>query len=404
MFVTGPRFSLNYDGMKIRYEEAIERAQSIVPAAKKNFQLAEEMRRLPEENVKAILDSGLMPLMRPKMFGGYEADWMTQIDCVSEVARFCGSTGWVMTFFLQHQYFLTLFPLEAQRYVYERQRDPTILTSFFQTGKAKEVPGGYEVGGRWHFGSGGDYCQWAILGGVIYNPDGSIKKRLNFLLKPEQFKIDRVWDSIGLKGSGSNDIVVEPTFVPESFVYDHDMALLGKTPGQSHVHDGVLYNSPLALNSGFAVMTPMHGISRGAYEDFVDLTAARTARPGASRPSDRVETQLAVGESGAEIDLAYLVTEKLTATIFRGGKVTRTDVTRQRRDMMMVLKLLQRAIDRMFDLSGTHGLLGNHAIQRHWRDLHAIGHHAQWQAPALQIAGRDALGLPRLPSDTYPSD
>ena len=39
-------------------------------------------------------DSGLMPLMRPRMFGGYEADWMTQIDCVSEVARFCGSTGW----------------------------------------------------------------------------------------------------------------------------------------------------------------------------------------------------------------------------------------------------------------------------------------------------------------------
>jgi 3-hydroxy-9,10-secoandrosta-1,3,5(10)-triene-9,17-dione monooxygenase len=88
--------------MRIRYEDAIERARSIVPVAKKNVQLAEEMRRMPEENARAILDSGLMPLMRPKMFGGYEADWMTQIDCVSEVARHCGSTGWCMTFFLQH--------------------------------------------------------------------------------------------------------------------------------------------------------------------------------------------------------------------------------------------------------------------------------------------------------------
>ncbi len=403
MLGTGPKFPLNYSGMTIRYEEAIERARSIVPVAKKNVQLAEEMRRIPEENAKAILDSGLMPLMRPRMFGGFEADWMTQIDCVAEVAQHCGSTGWVMTFFLQHQFFLSLFPLEAQRYVYEHQKDPTILTSFFQTGSAKEVPGGYEVGGRWHFGSGGDYCSWAILGGVIRNPDGSLKKRLNFLLKPEQFKIDRVWDAIGLRGSGSNDIVVEPTFVPESFVYDHDLAMVGKAPGHS-VHEGVLYRTPLVLNSGFAVMTPMHGIARGCYNAFVELTGGRAARPGAARPADRVETQIAVGESGAEIDLAYLITEKLTATIFRGGKVTRADAVRQRRDMMMVLKLIQRGVDRLFDLSGTHGLLGNHAIQRHWRDIHAIGHHAQWQAPALQTAGREELGLPPLSGDSFPLD
>jgi 3-hydroxy-9,10-secoandrosta-1,3,5(10)-triene-9,17-dione monooxygenase len=72
--------------------------------------------------------------------------------------------------------------------------------------------------------------------------------------------------------------------------------------------------------------------------------------------------------------------------------------------MMMLQMLLQSAVDRLFDLSGAHGLIGNHPIQRHWRDLHAIGHHAQWAAPALQIAGRDALGLPPLPSDTYPLD
>ncbi len=223
------------------------------------------------------------------------------------------------------------------------------------------------------------------------------------MLKPEQFKIDRVWDAIGLKGSGSNDIVVEPTFVPEAFVYDHDLAMIGKAPGQS-VHDGVLYRTPLVLNSGFAVMTPMHGIARGAYDAFVELTAGRAARPMGARPSDRVEVQIAIGESGAEIDLAYLITEKLTATVFKGGKVRRADAVRQRRDMMMVLKLIQRAVDRLFDLSGTHGLLGNHAIQRHWRDIHAIGHHAQWQAPALQTAGRDELGLPPLPGDSYPLD
>jgi len=403
MFVSGPRFRLNYDGMTIRYEEAIERARTIIPVAKRNIAEAEQLRRIPAENAQAIFDSGLMPLMRPKIFGGYEGDWMTQIDCVSEISNICGSTGWCMTFFIQHQYFLSLFPLEAQRLVYERHPDPRILTSFLQTGKVKEVAGGYEIGGRWHFASGGDYCQWAILGGVVNNEDGSVKKRLNFLLRPEQFTIDRVWDAIGLRGSGSNDVLVEPTFVPENFVYDHDEALLGRAPGQLAL-DGVLYRSPLILNSGFAVMTPMHGIARGAYEAFVELTAARGARPGGSKPRDRAEVQIAIGQSKAEIDLAYLITEKLVATIFEGKKVTRTDAVRQRRDMMLLSQLLQRGVDRIFDLSGAHGLLGNHPIQRHWRDLHAILHHAQWAAPALQIAGRDALGLPPLPGDNFLPD
>src|ERR1700691_1936145 len=119
MFVTGPRFALNYDSMTIPYEEVIERALTIVPVAKRNVAAAEELRRMPEENIRAILDSGLMPLMRPRMFGGYEGD-----------------------------------------------PDPRMLTSFAPTGQITEVPGGLEVGGRWHYGSAGDYCRWAILGGV----------------------------------------------------------------------------------------------------------------------------------------------------------------------------------------------------------------------------------------------
>jgi 3-hydroxy-9,10-secoandrosta-1,3,5(10)-triene-9,17-dione monooxygenase len=398
MFVTGPRIANHYTGMTISYEEAIERARTIVPVAKRNIALAEQMRRMPEENIKAILDSGLMPLMRPKMFGGYEGDWMTQIDCVSEVGRFCGSTGWCMTFLIQHQVYLSLFPEEAQRYVYERQPDPTVLTSFAPTGQIREVTGGLEVSGRWRFGSAGDYCQWAILGGVAKAEDGSVR-RYNFLLKPDQFKIDRVWNSVGLKGTGSNDIIVEETFVPYSFTYLHSDALVGKAPGAS-VHDGVLYRTPYVVNGGFAVMTPMHGIARGAYDSFVEYTAGRAAGMG-GKSSEQPHIQEAIGESKAELDLAYLLTDTLSATTFNGKKINRDDAVRSRRDFAMVQKLIERAVDRLFDLSGAHGLDESLPMQRHWRDIHAIGHHAQWTQPSLQTAGRDALGLPRLPNDLF---
>ena len=398
MFVIGPRFLSTYRGMTISYEEAIERARTIAPVAKRNAQAAEELRRLPEENIKAIQQSGLMPLMRPRMFGGYESDWMTQIDCVSEVARFCGSTGWCMTFMIQHQVFLSLFPEAAQRAVYERHPDPMILTSFNPTGQVEAVTGGFEVSGRWRFASVGDYCQWAILGGTAKSKDGA-SRRFNMLLKPDQFRIERVWNSVGLKGSGSNDVIVEPTFVPSDFTYWLDEAMIGRAPGAA-LHEGILYRTPFVFSMGFAVMTPMHGIARGAYESFVEFMAGKAAGPR-GKASDIANVQTAIGEAKTEIDLAYLITEKLSATTFRGEKLSRTDAVRQRRDMVMVRKLLQSAVDRLFELSGAHGLEGDIALQRHWRDLHAICHHSQWTAPALQVAGRDALGLPPLPNDVY---
>ena len=143
MLGTGPRFRGSYSGQRISRDEAIAKAKTIAPVALANAEKAEKLRRLPKENIDAILESELMPLMRPRRYGGYEADWMTHIDCVSEVARFCGSTGWCMSFLIQHQVYLSFFPQEAQDRVYGEHPDPKIVTAFAPTGKVTEVAGGF---------------------------------------------------------------------------------------------------------------------------------------------------------------------------------------------------------------------------------------------------------------------
>jgi alkylation response protein AidB-like acyl-CoA dehydrogenase len=136
----------------------------------------------------------------------------------------------------------------------------------------------------------------------------------------------------------------------------------------------------------------MHGIARGFYENFVEYTA-RKAGGIVGKNAELPHIQAAIGESKAEIDLAYLITEKLSATTFSGDTVERADAIRSRRDFNMVQKLIEQAVDRLFHLSGAHGLDEDMPLQRFWRDIHAIGHHAQWQVPALQTAGKEALGL-----------
>ena len=400
MFVTGPKLRSDYREMGIPYEEVISRAQPIAEVARRNAAKAEQLRRIPEENVRAIIDSGLMPLLRPREFGGFEADWITHIDCVAEVARYCGSTGWVMSFLLQHQFYLAYFPVEAQRTVYERHPNPKIVTSFAPTGKVRVVPGGYELAGRWVFASGASHCDWAIVGGKA-EIDGVVTP-INFLLSPGQFKVDQTWNGIGLRGSGSDDLVIEdPVFVPGNFTYLQNEALIGRAPG-SLVLSGRLYRGTLALNLGFGVMAAMHGIARGAFETFVSFTRGKSALMGSHASSEFAETQAAIGESKAEIDLAHLVTEKASATSFSDTPATYDDIVRTRRDFILIRKLLQSAIDRLFALSGARGLSEDLPLQRAWRDFHAISHHMTFAVPSLQTAGRIELGLGVAPGDFIP--
>ncbi len=72
---------------------------------------------------------------------------------------------------------------------------------------------------------------------------------------------------------------------------------------------------------------------------------------------------------------------------------------RYRRNAGLAARLGLRAIDRLFDIAGAQGLTEAGALQRHWRDAHAIAHHYALGAVGFQNAGRLALGLGMTPGD-----
>jgi 3-hydroxy-9,10-secoandrosta-1,3,5(10)-triene-9,17-dione monooxygenase len=400
MFVTGPGIVPEYNGMLISREEAIERAKTIGIIAKKNADETETLGRMPQENVAAIVDSGLMPLLRPSEFGGFDGDWMTHIDCISEVARYCGSTAWCMSFLLQHQFFLALFPIECQREVYARNPDPKVATSFAATGTVTAVPGGYELSGTWKFASGSDHCDWALVGG---KDPGGTDGVFNYLLSPGQFRVNRVWDAIGLSGTGSNDIVVDaPVFVPAHYRFSNSEAMAGRAPGPRHLK-APLFRAPLAYNSGFGVMAPVHGIARGLYETLVSFKTGQKAHQGTVSASETSDVQSTIGLAKAEIDLAHLLTQKMAASAVSPKPVTVEDIMRVRRDFVLLRDILRQAVDRLFAISGARGLTRSLPIQRQWRDFHAIAHHFAFSTPSYQTAGRFALGMDPAPGDILTS-
>ena len=88
-------------------EDALERARELAARLRPHLDATEAARRLPRAAVEAMEASGLLPMVRPARWGGFEMDWITLLDCVAEVGKVSGSLGWCFCFLMQHQWVLT---------------------------------------------------------------------------------------------------------------------------------------------------------------------------------------------------------------------------------------------------------------------------------------------------------
>jgi len=378
--------------------EVMERARGIAAVAARQAERAEKLRRLPPENVDAIMQSGLMPLMRPARFGGHGGDWLDLLNICVEVGRVCGSTSWCLSFLLHHQWIFAYFPDAAQRHVFGSAPDPKFVVSFAPVAKLRRVPGGFELSGEWPWGSGGDHCDWAMVGGLVPDAAGGPPQARLFLLLPGQFRMRDVWYSVGLKGSGTNNIVVDdPVFVPDEYSLDLAEAREGTAPGCS-LDRGVLFRSPFTAQPWVGIVSPLLGCARGACDAFIAYTRTKVSTFG-EKSSEAVPIQLAIGESLADLDAAFALVERINEGLFAEQPVTLEHRVRYRRNGGLAARLGLRAIDRLFDIAGAQGLTETGTLQRHWRDAHAIAHHYALAPVGFQNAGRLALGLGMTPGD-----
>src|SRR6185312_409157 len=94
------------------------RATSLIPLLSENAARTDRERRVPAENLAALADAGLFRMMTPRRWGGYESGIATKIGVVSELARGCGSTGWVTSLLTGGTWFVGMMSEHAQQDVW----------------------------------------------------------------------------------------------------------------------------------------------------------------------------------------------------------------------------------------------------------------------------------------------
>jgi alkylation response protein AidB-like acyl-CoA dehydrogenase len=210
----------------------------------------------------------------PRAWGGPELDPLTQLEILEALAMADGSVSWCVMINCDSGYMSAFLPQDFARAMYP---DITVATggSVTPLGFAARVPGGYRISGRFPFGSGVHHCEWMFLGCVVTengaprrDANGVPETRQCFLSRTE-FDILDTWHTMGLRGTGSNDITVSDVFVEEERTFSfQDPELIKRS--------GPLYAFPLMfIAKGCG---PALGVARHAVDHFIAEAPRRSGR------------------------------------------------------------------------------------------------------------------------------
>lgn len=375
----------------------IERAHAMIPKLAARAAQAEADGKVPEETVRELVESGLLRVLQPKRFGGFEMDPRVFYAVQRALAEGCMSTAWIYGVIGVHFWQLSLFPEQAQQDVLGEDPATLIASTYMPVGKAEPVDGGYRFSGRWGFSSGVEHCEWIFLGGLLPKKDGSgAFEHCTFLLPKSDYRIEKNWDVLGLRATGSHDIVVEGAFVPEHRTQRTNDNSDEGCPGRA-TNPGWLYRIPFAQVFQRAVSTACIGALNGAIAHFRERSAAHVGKHGAKTAED-VNAQIAVTEAMMAADELTLVLNRNFEPIVANAKAGRRMHVEarllQRAQSARVPKVCARHVDELLRACAASGLYKGNPIERFFRDIHqSRGHIANNTDAYARAHGSVMLGL-----------
>jgi 3-hydroxy-9,10-secoandrosta-1,3,5(10)-triene-9,17-dione monooxygenase len=379
------------------YGGVLERAEAFVPTLAARARKTEELRRIPDDTIADLRESGLFRVLQPKRVGGAELPYDALVRVTAILARGCGSTAWVYANLANHDFMLAMWPPEAQDDVWRESSDQLIGSALmFPPGRATKVAGGYKLSGRWKFSSGIDACTWTMLGGIA-SADGELPDYRVFLIPQGDYETIDTWFAAGLRGTGSKDVVVNDIFVPEHRTLAVDRMKGCGAPGAA-VNPGPLYRLPVFDMFPYVVAATVLGLGQAAVQIFAEETRHRVTSYTTTLMSDHATTQLRLGEAASSVEVAELLLLTNCETAMEAAEASRVPTVeekiRLRRDGAYAARLCTHAVDILFEAGGGEFLYEDKPIQRIFRDAHAAqNHYALTWDVAAAAAGKFMLGI-----------
>jgi 3-hydroxy-9,10-secoandrosta-1,3,5(10)-triene-9,17-dione monooxygenase len=355
----------------------LARAREMVPLLAERAAHAEQQRSIPTETIADFKQAGLFRVIQPKRYGGYELDPGVFFDIQMTLAEGCMSSGWVYGVVAVHNWQLALFDPRAQEDVWANDSSVLIASSYMPRGQVERVDGGFQFSGRWGFSSGVDHANWLFLGGIVSSKNGAPDYR-TFLVPRSDIRINDNWHTVGLKGTGSKEVVIDGAFVPEYRTHRAIDGFAGTSPGLN-VNQAPLYRLPFGQIFVRAVSTASIGALQGALSAFSEYGSKRVSINDQGRTAEDPTAALAAADAALAIDDMKLGLHRnfaaMMATLRRGESLDVNDRIHYRYQSAAVAGRCAEHIDRLFHSCGGQGIYTDNPIGRFFVDIHAARMH-----------------------------
>jgi alkylation response protein AidB-like acyl-CoA dehydrogenase len=330
-------------------------------------------------------EAGLIHAGVPVELGGGGATVDELCAMLRELAHHCSSTALALSMHThqvaipawrwRHQKATPVEPL-LKRIASERI---VLLTSggsdwIAGSGKAERVEGGYRITARKIFSSGAPIGDLLMTGAVLEEKDQPpTVLHFGIPMNSPHVRIDPVWKAMGMRGTGSHDIVIDGHVVPEAAV------ALRRPAGEWHMifHVTAMIAFPL-----------IYAVYLGVAESARDIAIALAKK----RRQDRHLLELA-GRMDTELRVAQLAHEAMVACAMKGepGPATINEIMIGRQ---LVGRHAIAATELAMETAGGAGFYRAQNLERRFRDIQGARYHPMQEGPQREFAGCMALGLP----------
>ena len=373
--------------------DTIQAARELVPELRERADEIEAARRLPEDLAERFSREGFYRMCVPEVYGGLELPPGETMRTIETVARADGSAAWCVFIGATSGTVLAMLPPDSAREIFSH---PEIRLGgvFAPRGKAVASEGGFEVNGRWQWGSGTQNCDW-VMGGCQVIRDGEPEllrngtPRSRMMLAPAaDIEFFDTWHVSGLCGTGSTDFAMNDLFVPESRAVGIGVDGPLERPLYAFPQFGLLAMGIAAVSLGLA---------RAAIDELVDLAGGKTpsgsARPLAARASAQSDVSRAEALWRSSRAFYYETIEAAWDSARSRGEIE----VDHRRDVRLATSHTTRAcaeaVDLMYHLGGGTSVYRTSPLQRIFRDVHVATQHMMVAPATLELTGRLLLGL-----------
>lgn len=366
----------------------IARARALTPVIAALSNDIEHRRELPPDLLQTLRDGRFFRMLQPRSLGGAELRPTSFAQVTEAIAMGDASAGWCVC---QNNGCSMSAAYLAPAVAREIFGPPTGILAWGPPGapyEAQPVEGGYRISGTWRFASGSHHATWLGAHMRIAGTGGKVVRTM--LFPKSSVQMHDIWHVVGLRGTGSDEYVVDNLFVPQ----DHTMA---RDTAAERREDGLLYRftSSQLYSCGFGGVAM--GIARATINAFLDLPASKVSR-GASRPlreNNVVQSQMAQCEAKLRSARAFLHTTWETAYrhVEETGEQTAEDRAMIRLASTWAIQSSRDVVSTLYHAAGSIAIFEDHPFERRLRDIHTVAQQSQGRQLHYETVGQILLGM-----------